>query len=136
MRGRLIEEALHVPRPNDDLSLSEQALWGIGGDPVKFLRVFFDISQHPQRWSLAWDLEMLDWMISMWKAATDACPHADDVKHELRRYRHLRKRLDHEMCEGNPSNHIFLNEVDDWPNPRTILRAMFGLLHAQQRTLN
>jgi hypothetical protein len=135
MRSRVIEEMRHVAMPNSDLGLHDQAYWSIGGDPVKHLRVFLDLSQHPLRGTIGWDIQMLDWMIKAWEAAVSACPHADDVKHELRRYRHLRKKLADGMHERKDSGHVFLNEEGDWPQRRTILRAMFGLLTAEQRTV-
>lgn len=134
-RGRIVEEVRQVALPNDDLDLHSQAYWSIGGDPVRHLRVFLDLSNHPKRGTIGWDIEMLDWMIKAWEAAALACPHADDVKHELRRYRSLRKGLADGMHERKDSGHVFLDSPADWPAPRTILRAMYGLINAEQRTL-
>ena len=135
MRGRVAEEARHVAMPNSDLRLSDQVYWSFDGDPVKHLRVFLDLSQHPKRFALPWDVKMLDWVRKVWEAASVACPHADDVKHEAVRFKHLRDRLAREMVENHKVQHIWLDEWNDWPKPRTILRAMYGLLHAEQRVI-
>jgi hypothetical protein len=136
MRSRRIAEELRTIRlPNDELRLSDQVYWSFRGDPVKHLRVFLDLSQHPQRGALPWDIEMLDWVRKVWEAAAAACPHADDVKYEAKRFEHLRNRLAGEMREDHRLQHIWLDEQQDWARPRTILRAMFGLLNAEQRTL-
>ena len=136
MRSRIIEELVNVPTPNDDLKLSDQVYWSFHGDPVKHLRVFLDLSQHPKRFALPWDVKMLDWVRKVWEAASIACPHADDVKHEARRFLHLRDRLAREMMEHHAVQHIWLDQQQDWARPRTILRAMFGLLQAEQRVIN
>ena len=135
MRGRIIEEMVHLPTPNSDLSLSDQVYWSFNGDPAKHLRVFFDLSQHPKRFNLPWDIEMLDWMRKVWEAAASACPHADDVRREAKRYQHLRDRLAREMLETPKLQHIWLDAWDDWPKPKTILRAIYGLIHAEQRVI-
>ena len=136
MRSRIIEEMLNLPTPNDDLSLSDQVYWSFNGDPAKHLRIFLDLSRHPQRFALPWDVKMLDWMRKVWEAASIACPHADDVKHEARRFLHLRDRLAREMIEYRTVEHIWLDEWKDWPNPRTVLRAIYGLIQAEQRVIN
>jgi hypothetical protein len=135
MRGGVAERYNHVADPNDDLGLHDQAYWGIGGDPVKFFKVFTRIAMHPRRATIGWDIQMLDWMIRAWEAAAIATVGDDAVKHELARYRHLRKGLADGMHERKDSGHVFLTEPEDWPHPRTVLKAMFALEHAEVREI-
>lgn len=135
MRGPIADRYARIHTPNDELDLQGQAYWGIGGDPVKFMKVFHQISRHPARVYIGWDIQMLDWMIKAWEAATIATVGDDAVRHELQRYRHLRKELADGMHEHKDSGHVFLTEPEDWPHPRTVLKAMFALDHAEVRTL-
>jgi hypothetical protein len=105
------------------------------GNPITFLRAFHTIAQSPNRGEIAFDHEVLSWMVRMWEHAAIAAAgnptlHAECIK-ERDRCRHFYKVLTEGQGERNAFGAVYFDNKSDWPHPEIVKQAVKALAHAQ-----
>lgn len=97
--------------------------------PQSYLRALLTLATHPKRFEIAWDVESLQWFEKVWDEATiisigQPGGLQEDCRHEANRYRFLANKLLAEEKESGETRIVIMDQVADWPHPKTIRRAI------------